>query len=271
MKMRLKSVRLCALAALCLSFSLLGADTALAASIVEAKIIGRIESIFRNRVTMSILENLEPERLASEKSDEQKADETLKEKKLENGLKTSGKKITSLSEEKGIIKFAKLEEGTWISFELPVDYEQDHKRPVKYGHFVKAELVGSVTTEYEGDSDSSELKRSPVIIWTAQTLERLKNQREYRLKMEAKNKKPPKIWTQLETVRGNIQIRKDKVYLREEGLRRKDRGLEVSGEEWVEKLGELDGHKVVVNGVTNRASLASGTIDVKNIMRIYPK
>ncbi len=72
-------------------------------------------------------------------------------------------------------------------------------------------------------------------------------------------------------MRGNILLHKDKVYLKEDRLGKKDRGLEIISADWTEKLKAMPGTRVVLHGTTHRTSVASGTLEIRNLMRIYQK
>ena len=123
-----------------------------------------------------------------------------------------------------------------------------------------------------------------VLLWTAQSCKKVKNPKDYLPESEKnksgkgrkknkkeKEKEPVKIWTQEETVRGIVLVKNDKVYIKEERLGRKDKGLEVYSGEWFDKLKELPNQKVVLHGITHRTGIASGTFEVHNALKVYPK
>lgn len=234
-------------------FALLGQNSLLASSIIEFTAIGKIESLYKNRASMNVLYI-----------------------------------IASDSENLNVAT------GSWISFDIPkgnVDKNSRRERQIGYGTVVEVSLIGNVATEYEVDENEDgdqkisthSSENSNVLLWTAQSCKRVKNPKDYlpesdkkEQKGRKKNKKdkekePVKIWTQEETVRGIIHVKNDKVYLKEENSGKKDKGLEVLSEEWIEKLKVLPSQKVVLHGITHRTGIASGTIDVHNALKVYPK
>ncbi|HNV70212.1 MAG TPA: hypothetical protein PKO06_10975, partial [Candidatus Ozemobacteraceae bacterium] len=203
-------------------------------------VIGQIESVYMNRASMTILDT----RTASD------TPETLSV-------------------------------GKFVSFNLPAQGGKK-KTSVQYGNIVEVDLAGDIATEYGGQVASDATK---VFIWTAVRCDKVKNAKKYtsgkdgekKGKGKGKGKKkdeiPDRLWTQEEAVRGTISYReKDKkLYIREQGLRPRDKGLDVVTDEWFEKLKPFNGQQVVVHGTTHRTSLASGTIEIDNILRVYPK
>jgi hypothetical protein len=233
--------------------TIFGAAAAAYASVVELTAIGKIESIYRERVTMRIIKLL--------------------------GSDTAQLPVA---------------EGSWVSFDLPKHPGKSRSRRanVGYGSVVEAALIGNITTEYEvkddGTSAESGEENAPVLLWTAQSVVKVKNPNQYlsekekaakkgrRNRKEKKEKKPEepvKIWTQEETVRGVVNFReKDKhLYIKEARMGRRDKGLDVIDDLWYEKLKEMNGQKIVVHGITHRTSVSSGTIEIKNILKVYPK
>ena len=235
-------------------FTLVSETGLFASSIVEFTAIGKIESIYKNRVSMNILHI-----------------------------------IASNTENLNVAT------GSWISFDIPksnFDKSSRRDRQIEYGSVVEVSLIGNVATEYEVDEDeqgdkkisSSNTSSSNVLLWTAQSCKRVKNPKDYLPESEKDNskkgrkknkkekeKEPVKIWTQEETVRGIVLLKNDKVYIKEERLGRKDKGLEVLSDEWIEKLKELPSQKVVLHGITHRTGIASGTMEVHNALKVYPK
>ncbi len=222
-----------------------------ASSIVEFTAIGKIESIYKNRVSMSVLHI-----------------------------------IASDTENLNVAT------GSWISFDIPkgnVDKSSRREREIGYGTVVEVSLIGNVATEYEVDESEDGNQKisthnsssSNVLLWTAQSCKRVKNPKDYLPESEKnekkgkkkskKDKEPEKIWTQEETVRGIVTIKDDKVYIKEDNLGKKDKGLEIVSEEWSEKLKEYPKQKIVLHGITHRTNAASGTIEVHNALKVYPK
>jgi hypothetical protein len=242
-----RSLRLLFGAALCLLLMTAG-HTALA---LELQAIGKIESLYRDRASMRILE------LVGTPS----ADVTVGE-------------------------------GNWVNFDLPqVKSKNKRRQSIRYGDVVEVHLHGHSATEYATDEtggDESPLKPG-AMIWSTKSVERVKNPRQYedgaqddgtkksRKSRRGKGKKdkekepPPKIWTQEETVRGLVLVRGDHLYLKEDRLGKKDKGLHVVTPAWVEKLKPYDGQRVVVHGTTHRVTVSSGTMELDNLMKIYPK
>ncbi len=222
------------------------------ASVVEFTAIGKVESIYRDRVSLKILHI-----------------------------------VGSATEE------LPLATGSWVSFDLPKEFRDRHRRrdsaKITYGNVIEAQLIGNLATEYElkTDEDKSETVRKTlptVLLWTAQSVKRVKNANDYlpeeerkvkkgkgRHKKEKKAKEPVKVWTQEETVRGSIVLHKEKIYIKEDRLGKKDRGLEVVTDGWAEKLKDMAGNRVVLHGTTHRTSISSGTMEIKNLMKIYQK
>lgn len=240
------------LACFCAIFA---ASTLYSASVVEFTAIGKVESIYRDRITMRILEM-----------------------------------VGSESVELPVSK------GSWVSFDLPREMRDKNRRrdrgQISFGNVIEAQLIGNIATEYEvKEGEDAKEKVKPgvptVLLWTAQAVTKVKNGDQYlpeeertakksrkkgrRKEKEKKEEEPVKIWTQEETVRGSVLVKGEKVYIKEDRLGKKDKGLELASEEWLEKLKELAGSRVVVHGVTHRTSVSSGTVEIKNIMRVYPK
>lgn len=225
-----------------------------AASIVEFTAIGKIESLYKNRASINVLYI-----------------------------------IASNTENLNIAT------GSWISFDIPkgnMDKSSRREKQIGYGDVVEVSLIGNVATEYEmdenDDGDRKILAAVPannlnVLLWTAQSCKKVKNPKDYLPESDKDNKKgrkknkkdkekePVKIWTQEETVRGVVHIKNEKVYIKEDYLGKKDKGLEVISESWVDKLKDLTSQKVVLHGVTHRTSVGSGTIEIQNALKVYPK
>ncbi len=239
---------------LILTFVLVSQTGLLASSIVEFTAIGKIESIYKDRVSMKVLYI-----------------------------------VASDTENLNVAT------GSWVSFDIPrgnVDKASRREKPIGYGSVVEVSLIGNVATEYEVDEDekgdqkistSSSSANSNVLLWTAQSCKKVKNPNDYLPESEKKDKKgkkkdkkekeiePVKIWTQEETVRGVVQIKNEKVYIKEDHLGKRDKGLEILSEEWYEKLKELPNQRVVLHGITHRSKIGSGTMDVHNALKVYPK
>ncbi len=228
-------------------------STLYSASIVEFNAVGKVESIYRDRITMRILQVLGSDTVP-------------------------------------------LEIGSWVSFDLPKQMRDKNSRrnrgAVSFGDVVEAQLIGNIATEYAVDEDGQKNEAAKasvpsVLLWTAQSVTKVKKPDQYLPETERKSSRkkdrrrkkdkepkeeaPTKIWTQEETVRGDILVKKDVVYIKEDRLGRKDKGLHIVSEEWLEKLKELEGTRVVLHGTTHRTSVSSGTMELKNIMRVYPK
>ncbi|GAB1351479.1 hypothetical protein MASR1M12_02090 [Erysipelotrichia bacterium] len=235
----------------CVFSIFLGATLYSDASVVEFTAIGKVESIYRDRVSMKILDFV-------------------------------GSDTAELA----------LATGSWVSFDLPREYrDRRNKRDrgqINYGTVIEADLIGNIATEYElkTDEEKSETVRKSmptVLLWTAQAVRKVKNANDYLPEEERKQKKgrrnkkekkpaePVKVWTQEETVRGQVLLHKDKIYIKEDRLGKKDRGLEVTSEVWTEKLKAMPGTRVVLHGTTHRTSISSGTMEIRNLMKIYQK
>ncbi|MBF0545883.1 MAG: hypothetical protein HQM08_15680 [Candidatus Riflebacteria bacterium] len=186
--------------------------------------------------------------------------------------------------------------GQFVSFTIPKVSRNRRSEEIKFGNIVVADLTGNVATEY---ADNTENASASLMIWNAVRVERVKNAKKYDGAIDSKGKDgevgeergkgkhgkgkgrkhekqkeeedAPQIWTQEETVRGKVDFNVLKIYIREDGLRPKDTGLEVLNSDWREKLKPYLGRKVVLSGTTHRVSLASGTFDIKSIIKIYPK
>lgn len=237
-----------------LTFALVSQSALLASSIVEFTAIGKIESLYKDRASMKVLYI-----------------------------------IASDTENLNVAT------GSWISFDIPkgnVDKASRREKQIGYGSVVEVSLIGNVATEYELDENeqgdrklsTSSSSNTNVLLWTAQSCKKVKNPKDYLPESEKddskkgrkknkkeKEKEPVKIWTQEETVRGIVLVKNDKIYLKEERLGRKDKGLEILSEEWNDKLKELPSQKVVLHGITHRTGIGSGTMDVHNVLKVYPK
>ncbi len=235
----------------CVFSIFLGATLYSDASVVEFTAIGKVESIYRDRVSMKILDFV-------------------------------GSDTTELA----------LATGSWVSFDLPREYrDRRNKRDrgqINYGTVIEADLIGNIATEYElkTDEEKAETVRKSVptvLLWTAQAVRKVKNPNDYLPEEERKQKKgrrnkkekkpaePVKVWTQEETVRGQVLLHKEKVFIKEDRLGKKDRGLEVLSDAWTEKLKDMPGTRVVLHGTTHRTSVSSGTMEIRNLMKIYQK
>ena len=231
-----------------------------AESVVEFTAIGRVESIYRDRITMRILEVV--------------------------GSETAQLPV-------GV--------NSWVSFDLPKEFRDRNKSgrrtrdQITYGTLIRTDLIGNIATEYELKKDDSEPEKvkqelPTVLLWIAQSVARVKDSGQYdteeekkekaeskkgkkrrREKKEKKPEEPLKIWTQEETVRGSVLVKGDLLYIKEDRLGKKDKGLHVVTDSWVEKLKEFNGSRVVIHGVTHRTGLASGTMEIQSLMRVYPK
>ena len=241
-------------------FVLVTATATYAASVVEFTSIGRVESIYRDRITMRILEIVGSET-----------------EQLPVGV------------------------NSWVSFDLPKEFRDRNKSgrrtrdQINYGTLIKADLIGNIATEYELKKDNAEPEKvkqelPTVLLWIAQSVAKIKDHGQYdseeekkekaeakkgnkrrREKKEKKPEEPLKIWTQEETVRGAVLVKGEQVYIKEDRLGKKDKGLHVVTDSWAEKLKEFGGSRVVLHGVTHRTGLASGTMEIQSLMRVYPK
>ncbi len=177
---------------------------------------------------------------------------------------------------------APLKIGDEVVFTLPQNRKLPKKQQIRNGNVVRCTLEGALTTEYEPDEeDATASQPVQVYVWTAQNVEKVKNPNDYlsddkksrrgkRGKRDRKKKEPPKVWTQEETLRGKITFNRNKMFIQESRVsaRKNDRGLQILDERWREKLAVYVDHDVVVSGTTHRTSLSSGTIDIKNILRV---
>lgn len=234
-------------------FTLASEASLYASSIIEFTAIGKIESIYKDRVSLNVLQI-----------------------------------IASDTENLNVAT------GSWISFDIPqtnMDKSSRRDKSFSYGNVVEVSLIGNVATEYEIDENaegdqkfSSSSNSAPnVLMWTAQSCKKVKNPKDYLPKDEKdskkgrkkdkkkKEKEPVKIWTQEETVRGKVLVKNDMVYLKEDRLGKKDKGLEIISTDWADKLKELPNQKVVIHGISHRTSVASGTLEIHNILKVYPK
>ncbi|NLI75167.1 MAG: hypothetical protein GX442_01845 [Candidatus Riflebacteria bacterium] len=227
-------------------FALLASVPATAAQ--EVKVIGQVESLYRGRVSLRILDVVSP------------ASAT-----------------------------APLKTGDRVSFNLPKVSTRREKTTIQYGNVIEADLIGNVATEYDTASATADAANGPapapgVILWTANQAEKVRNARKYlepdtddgtsrgrRNRRKKKEKEAPQIWTQEEVVVGKVLLKNKRLYLKEDRLRPRDKGLDVLSDEWYEKLKDYDGQKVVAYGTTHRVSISSGTMEIKNVMKVYPK
>lgn len=247
--MRTKNCLKAVFTAIIMLFVVLVSETSLFAmsNIVEFTAIGKVESIYKERVSMNVLYIVASDPASI-------------------GVAT----------------------GSWISFDLPRAYSEKSNRrqsQISYGNVIEAVLIGNVATEYETNNEDGDKTISstvtPVLLWTAQSVKKVKNAKDYlptkeddkkgRKKNKKKEEEPLKIWTQEETVRGKVLVKNDKVYLKEDRLGKKDKGLEVLSEEWSAKLKDLHDSRVVLHGVTHRTGVASGTLEISNVLKVYPK
>lgn len=240
----------------------MGAVLYSSSSVVEFTAIGKVESIYRDRVSLKILQIV-------------------------------GSESADLS----------IATGSWISFDLPREYRDKRSRrdrgEIIYGTVIEAELIGNIATEYELKTDKAktetstatssaavdeELKKTvpTVLLWTAQSVKKIKNANTYLPAEERKDKKgrrkkdkkpaePVKVWTQEETVRGEILVKKEKVFIKEDRLGKRDKGLQILSEDWAGKLMGMSGSRVVLHGTTHRTNVSSGTIEIKSLMKVTPK
>ncbi|MFZ5952720.1 MAG: hypothetical protein ACOYXC_18605 [Candidatus Rifleibacteriota bacterium] len=227
------------------------------ASVVELTAIGKVESIYRDRITMRIIQLV--------------------------GSDTQNLPVGP---------------GSWVSFDMPSlpGKSRNRRSDVGYGHIVEAALIGGVATEYEVKEDGTSAQekekedKAPILLWTAQSVVKVKNPNDYLTEKEKEEKKtrkrgkkdrkkdkkpeePVKVWTQEETIRGTINLREKekRLYIKEERMGKKDKGLDVTDDSWYEKLKAMHGQKIVVHGVTHRTSVSSGTVEIQNILKVYPK
>lgn len=182
---------------------------------------------------------------------------------------------------------AVIKTGSRVSFQLPRAPKKRNQKTVQFGNVIEADIEGAVATEYAAGEEPAS-STAGLMIWVASRAERVKNPKKY---LEEKNGEEPKkgrgkrgkrdkrdkqeeaprIWTQEETVRGKIVASGLKIYIKESFTRPKDKGLDIVDVEWSEKLKPFLGKEVVVSGVTHRTSIASGTVEVKSVMKVYPK
>jgi len=222
--------------------ALLFATIALASWAMPIRVIGKVESLYRDRASIRILE-------------------------VPNAASAP----------------AQLAVGNYVSFNLPSAKQQSRpKRPIQYGNVILVDLAGNVATEYA--DETAVATDSQVMIWNALYAERVKNPKQYlpeeeggkkgkkdRKDKKKREKEQPQIWTQEESVRAKVVLKKNRVYLKEDHLRPRDLGLDVLDPVWCEKLTPLQNQQVVVYGTTHRVSAASGTMEIKNVIKIYPK
>ena len=228
---------------------------AVQASVIELTAIGKIESIYRDRVTMRI-------------------------------IKLVGSDTENLP----------VSPGSWVSFDLPSHpgKSRNRRNNIDYGNIVEAALIGGVATEYEvkedGTSSNQELDKAPILLWTSQSVVKVKNPNDYLTEKEKEEKKnrrrgkkdskkdkkpeePVKVWTQEETIRGivNLREKENRLFIKEDRMGKKDKGLDVTDNQWYEKLKSFNGQRIVVHGVSHRTSVSSGTVEIQNILKVYPK
>lgn len=219
--------------------ALLLATIATASWAMPIRVIGKVESMYRDRASIRILE-------------------------VPNAASAP----------------AQLAVGNYVSFNLPSAKQQSRpKRPIQYGNVILVDLAGNVATEYA--DETAVATDSQVMIWNALYAERVKNPKQYLPEEEGgskgkkgkkkREKEQPQIWTQEESVRAKVVLKKNRVYLKEDHLRPRDLGLDVLDPAWCEKLTPLQNQRVVIYGTTHRVSAASGTMEVKNVIKIYPK
>lgn len=218
------------------------ATIALVSWAMPVRVIGKVESLYRDRASIRILE-------------------------VPNAASAP----------------AQLTVGNYVSFNLPSAKQQSRpKRPIQYGNVILVDLAGNVATEYA--DETAVATNSQVMIWNALYAERVKDPKQYlseeeggkkgkkdRKDKKKREKEQPQIWTQEESVRAKVVLKKNRVYLKEEHLRPRDLGLDVLDPAWCEKLTPLQNQQVVVHGTTHRVSAASGTMEIKNVIKIYPK
>ena len=214
------------------------------ASAVDVSAIGKIESLYQNRVSMRVLEVI--------------------------GDASSTSPI---------------EPGDIVGFDLPRgEMKNKRRQQIRFANIVKAELQGNIATEYEDTADESNSKAGQgidapknVMLWTAKVVERVRNPRKWEPnkkksgRQKKKEKQPPKIWTQEETVTAKVYLHRDRLYLKEARVGKGGKGLEILEPQWREKLTPLANQKIVTHGETHRVTGASGTMCIMNILKIYPK
>jgi len=221
--------------------ALLFATIAIASWAMPIRVIGKVESLYRDRASIRILE-------------------------VPNAASAP----------------AQLAVGNYVSFNLPSAKQQSRpKRPIQYGNVILVDLAGNVATEYA--DEASVATESQIMIWNALYADRVKNPKQYLPEEEGgtkgkkgkdkkkREKEQPQIWTQEESVRAKVVLKKNRVYLKEDHLRPRDLGLDVLDQAWCEKLTPFQNQRVVVYGTTHRVSAASGTMEIKNVIKIYPK
>lgn len=181
---------------------------------------------------------------------------------------------------------AQLAVGNYVSFNLPGPKQQSRpKRPIQFGNVILVDLAGNLATEYA--DQTAVATDSQVMIWNALYAERVKNPKQYLTEEEGgtkgkptrgkgkgkknREKEQPQIWTQEEAVRAKIVLKNNRVFLKEDHLRPRDLGLNVTDTSWCDKLSPLQNQRVVIYGTTHRVNAASGTMDIKNVIKIYPK
>ncbi|OQA07216.1 MAG: hypothetical protein BWY66_01482 [bacterium ADurb.Bin374] len=221
--------------------ALLLSTIALASWAMPIRVIGKVESLYRDRASIRILE-------------------------VPNAASAP----------------AQLAVGNYVSFNLPSAKQQSRpKRPIQYGNVILVDLAGNIATEYA--DETAVATDSQVMIWNALYAERVKNPKQYLSEEEGgtkgkkgkgkkkREKEQPQIWTQEESVRAKVVLKKNRVYLKEDHLRPRDLGLDIIDPAWCEKLTQLQNQRVVVYGTTHRVSAASGTMEIKNVIKVYPK
>lgn len=228
-----------------LSLVALSVFIGLAQAVQAITVVGQVESLYRDRVSVKILE------------------------------------VVGDASGTAVIK-----SGSRISFQMPRAPKKRNQRSIQFGNVIEADLEGAVATEYAAGSEPAS-SSAGLMIWVASRAERVKNPKKYleskdgedpkgkrkrgkRDKRE-KQEEPPRIWTQEETVRGKVVASGLKIYIKESFTRPRDKGLDIVDIDWSEKLKPFLGKEVVVSGVTHRTSMSSGTVEIKNIMKVYPK
>ncbi len=223
--------------------AVISASIAISAWAMPVRVIGKVESLYRDRASLLILQ-------------------------VPNAASAP----------------AQLTAGNYISFNLPSAKQQSRpKRPIQYGNIIAVDLEGNVATEYADQAQVASGAAQQVMIWNALYADRVKNPKQYLPEEEGTSKdrkgkgrkkhekEQPQIWTQEEAVRGKVVLKNKRIYIKEDSLRPRDLGLDVLDDAWYEKLKPLQNQRIVIYGTTHRVSAASGTMEVKNVIKIYPK
>jgi len=184
--------------------------------------------------------------------------------------------------------------GQRVSFSIPIQKtgkKKGFEEKLEFGKIYEIDLEGSMTTEYTSSMTEEPAKAEPasdsrkVFFWTGSNIKRVRNINKYKVDeppekgkkskgrkdRRKKDQEGDKIWTQQETVKGVVLVKDKRLYIKEEHLKPKDKGLDVISDEWYEKLKPYAGKVVIVNGTTKRVSAASGTIDINCLIKISPK